>query len=90
VDALGFGRQGSGKIAAQADGYHIALVEAEPGYQTDPHVHEHTEFFYLIEGRVRNQGRTVTTGGLFAAAVGSEHTDFIAETKVKYLSIFKL
>ncbi|WNI16400.1 cupin domain-containing protein [Actinacidiphila sp. ITFR-21] len=78
------------KIAARADGYHIAVVEAEPGYRTDPHTHQHTEFFYLIEGTVSNQGHTISAGGLFAAAVGSEHNDFIAETKVKYLSIFKL
>ena len=78
------------KIMVRADGYHIALVEAEPGYQTAPHVHEYAEFFYLIEGTVHNQGKAVSAGGMFAAAAGSTHSHFIADTKVKYLSIFKL
>jgi quercetin dioxygenase-like cupin family protein len=78
------------KIAVSADGYHIALVEAEPGYQTDPHTHSHAEFFYLIEGTVRNQGKPLSAGAMFAASAGSTHTHFIADTKVKYLSIFKL
>ncbi|WP_236076429.1 FAD-dependent oxidoreductase [Streptomyces coffeae] len=78
------------RIVAQADGYHVALVEAEAGYRTDPHVHQHAEFLYLIEGRVSNQGRTITTGGAFAAAAGSVHDAFVSETPVRYVSIFKL
>jgi quercetin dioxygenase-like cupin family protein len=77
------------KIAVRADGYHVALVEAEPGYRTDPHTHEYAEFFYLIEGTVHNQGKSMSAGGMFAAAAGSTHSHFIADTKVKYLSIFK-
>jgi quercetin dioxygenase-like cupin family protein len=68
----------------------MALVEAEPGYRTEPHAHNHAEFFYLIEGTVRTQGRSLSTGAMFAAAAGSSHTDFTAGTRVKYLSIFKL
>lgn len=78
------------KIAARADGYEIALVEAQPGYRTDPHMHRHAEFFYLIEGQVHNQGQAMRAGDMFAASAGSEHTHFVADTKVKYLSIFKL
>lgn len=77
------------KIAAKADGYHVALVEAEPGYETDPHVHEHPEFLYVIEGTLRNQGQTMTAGDVFAAAAGSTHSHFVAVTAVKYVSIFK-
>ncbi|MFF3909735.1 cupin domain-containing protein [Streptomyces sp. NPDC001848] len=87
-----WGSQGKARarIAARADGYHVAIVEAEPGYRTDPHVHEHAEFLYVIEGTLSNQGRTMTTGDVFAAAAGSAHTHFIAETPLRYVSIFKI
>ncbi|MBY8869545.1 cupin domain-containing protein [Streptomyces sennicomposti] len=86
-----WGAQGKARarIAARADGYHVAIVEAEPGYRTDPHVHEHPEFLYVIEGTLSNQGRTMTAGDVFAAAAGSRHTHFVAETPLKYVSIFK-
>lgn len=86
------GNQGKAraKIAARADGYHVAvIIEAEPGYQSEPHLHQHAEFLYAIEGTLSNQGRTMTTGDVFAAAAGSAHTHFTAETPVRYVSIFK-
>ncbi|MFD6530536.1 cupin domain-containing protein [Streptomyces sp. NPDC060184] len=78
------------RLTARADGYVMALVEAEPGYVTDPHVHTHTEFLYVIEGTCVNQGVTMTTGDVFAAAVGSHHTHFQARTALRYLSVFKM
>ncbi|WP_327178450.1 cupin domain-containing protein [Streptomyces sp. NBC_01335] len=78
------------RLTARADGYLMALVEAEPGYVTDPHVHAHTEFLYVIEGTCVNQGVTMTTGDVFAAAVGSHHSHFQARTPLRYLSVFKM
>ncbi|MFF2142351.1 cupin domain-containing protein [Kitasatospora sp. NPDC058190] len=74
----------------QGDGYHIALVEGQPGYRTRPHVHEHAEFLYVISGTMRNQGVPMGTGDVFAASAGSVHSDFVADTEVRYLSIFRL
>ncbi|WP_234010367.1 cupin domain-containing protein [Streptomyces sp. SPB074] len=78
------------RLTARADGYLMALVEAEPGYVTDPHTHAHTEFLYVIEGDCVNQGVPMTTGDVFAAAAGSRHSHFEALTPVRYLSVFKL
>jgi uncharacterized protein len=78
------------KVLATGDGYHVVLVEADAGYESEPHVHEHTEFSYVLEGEVRTQGTTMHAGDAYAAAVGSEHTDFGAPTGARYLSIFRL
>ncbi|WP_431037588.1 cupin domain-containing protein [Streptomyces sp. P6-2-1] len=78
------------RLTARADGYLMALVEAEPGYVTEPHTHAHTEFLYVIEGDCLNQGVPMTTGDVFAAAAGSRHSHFEAVTPVRYLSVFKL
>ena len=78
------------KVLATGDGYYVVLVEAEAGYEGEAHVHEHTEFSYVLEGEVRTQGTTMRAGDASAAAIGSEHTDFAAETTATYLSIFKL
>jgi quercetin dioxygenase-like cupin family protein len=78
------------KILGEADGYMVALVEAEAGYQSSPHEHAHAEFFYLVDGVIRNQGRTMNPGDGYAAAMGSVHTDFEVEARATYLSIFRL
>jgi hypothetical protein len=78
------------KILGLADGYVVALVEADAGYQGTPHEHAHAEFFYLIDGHVTNQGTAMTAGDGYAAGAGSRHDQFQADTPARYLSIFKL
>ena len=78
------------KILGVADGYYVTLVEAQPGYAGSPHVHEHAEFNYVIDGSVRNQGQVMVQGDGYAAAAGSTHTDFATETGATYLVIFKI
>jgi mannose-6-phosphate isomerase-like protein (cupin superfamily) len=92
ADWMPWGEKGDAraKIIGSADGYVVALVEAQAGYQGTPHEHAHAEFFYLLDGAIRNQGVSLTAGDGYAAAAGSHHTDFEAETPSTYLSIFKL
>jgi uncharacterized protein len=78
------------KVVGSADGYHVALVEAEAGYSGDAHDHAYPEFFHLIDGTVRNQGVPMKPGDGYAAAAGSTHTDFATDTGATYLIIFKL
>jgi quercetin dioxygenase-like cupin family protein len=78
------------KILGNADGYMVVYVEAEPGYQGDPHEHAAAEFFYLVDGALRNQGRQLVAGDGYAAAAGSTHADFATETGASYVVIFKL
>jgi hypothetical protein len=78
------------KILGMADGYVLAFVEADAGYRGTPHEHANAELFYLIEGSVTNQGTVMTPGDGYAAAAGSRHDDFHADTPARYLSIFKL
>ncbi len=78
------------KVLGTADGYFVSLVEACPGYQGDPHVHAFPEFLYVVEGRLRNQGREMVAGDGYAAATGSSHTDFATPSGATYLSIFKV
>jgi len=78
------------KVLGAADGYTVALVEAEPGYYGDPHVHTYPEFFYLVDGVVRNQGQEMVTGDGYAAATGSTHTEFVTDAGATYISIFKI
>jgi quercetin dioxygenase-like cupin family protein len=78
------------KILATGDGYLLALVQAEPGYRGDPHVHEHTEFSYVLDGAVRNQGEEMRPGDGYVAATGSSHTDFETASGATYLSIFRI
>jgi quercetin dioxygenase-like cupin family protein len=94
-DDVEWGPWGSGgnaraKVLAMADGYVVALVQAEPGYTGDPHEHAHAEFLYVVEGTLRTQGRTLGTGDAYAAAAGSVHTDFVSDEGATYLSIFRL
>ena len=78
------------KVLGVADGYFVALVEAQPDYRGDPHVHGYPEFLYVIDGKLRTQGREMVAGDGYAAAVGSSHTDFATDTGATYISIFKL
>jgi hypothetical protein len=78
------------KILGSADGYVVALVRAEAGYRGDPHEHAHAEFFYLVEGSVRNQGETLVAGDGYAAAAGSTHADFATDAGATYIVVFKL
>ena len=78
------------KVLGSADGYIVALVEADAGYSGDPHAHESAEFFYLIEGQVRNQGVQMNAADGYAAAAGSTHDEFATDTGATYITIFKL
>lgn len=66
------------------------LVEAEAGDAGTFHEHAHTEYANVLDGEIRNQGRTMHAGGAYVAEAGSVHTDFEALTAARYLSIFKL
>lgn len=78
------------KILGQADGYVVAVGGGRGGYRRTPHEHSHPEFFYLVEGNIRNQGQTIKSGDRYAAATGSVHTDFEAESPSTYLVIFRI
>ena len=92
VDWVSWGSRGDAraKVLAEADGFHVALVEADPGYHGDEHEHAHPEFLYVVTGELRNQGRTMVAGDAYAAAAGSRHTDFATDTGATYVSIFRL
>jgi quercetin dioxygenase-like cupin family protein len=70
--------------------YTVAYVQADPGYVGDPHEHAAAEFFYLVDGTLRNQGRVMKAGDGYAAAAGSKHSDFTTDTGATYVVIFKL
>lgn len=78
------------KVLASGDGYWLAMVEADAGYEGDPHEHEHAEFLYVLSGRVRTQGREMQAGDAYVAAAGSTHSDFATPDGATYLSIFRL
>ena len=78
------------RILGSADGYVLAEVQVELGYRGCPHKHTHPEFLYVLGGTLRNQGRLMTSGDGYAAAAGSMHEDFEAETPSRYLSMFRL
>ena len=78
------------KILGSADGYMVAFVQADAGYSGDPHEHGFAEFFYLVDGTVRNQGRAMSAGDGYAAAAGSTHADFATDTGATYIVIFKI
>lgn len=78
------------KVLGNADGYLVVLVEAQMGYQGTPHQHEHAELFYLIDGRLRNQGQELTGGDGYAAASGSTHDDFETLAPSTYVSVFRI
>jgi quercetin dioxygenase-like cupin family protein len=78
------------KVLSNADGYFVVLVEADAGYTGTEHEHANAEFLYVLDGSLRNQGRTMVAGDAFAAAAGSVHSDFEAEVPARYLTIFRL
>lgn len=86
----GTGGLARAKLMASGDGFNVAYVEAQPGYSGDPHEHTYTEFLYVIEGTLRNQGQEMTKGDAYVAAIGSTHADFATETGATYISIFKI
>jgi quercetin dioxygenase-like cupin family protein len=86
----GEGGKARAKVLGNADGYLVVLVEAQTGYEGAPHQHQHPEFFYLVDGRLRNQGQVLTTGDGYAAAAGSTHDDFAALAPSTYLVIFRI
>jgi hypothetical protein len=92
TDWVPWGEKGDAraKILGSGDGYIVALVEADAGYQGTPHEHAYTEFFYLVDGAIRNQGVAMKVGDGYVAAAGSSHTDFEAESPATYLSIFRI
>jgi anti-sigma factor ChrR (cupin superfamily) len=77
------------KVLGEADGHTIALIQAEAGYKTAEHQHAHAEFFYLVEGSIRNEGQQMNTGDGYAAASGSVHTEFEVQGPSTYISIFR-
>lgn len=86
----GEGNNVRAKVLGEADGYAVTLIEAETGYRGAAHEHTHAEFFYLIEGTVRNQGLELSAGDGYAAASGSIHSDFEVLTPSRYINIWRL
>jgi quercetin dioxygenase-like cupin family protein len=78
------------KILGRADGYTVVLVEAKPGYRGSEHEHANTEFNYVVDGTLRNQGQEMKAGDGYAAAAGSTHVDFETDTGATYIVIFKI
>jgi quercetin dioxygenase-like cupin family protein len=78
------------KVLGTADGYTSVLVEAKPGYRGSEHEHAFTEFNYVVDGTLRNQGREMKAGDGYAAAAGSTHADFETDTGAKYIVIFRI
>ena len=68
----------------------VTLIEAEAGYVGSFHEHPHAEFFFLVQGEIRNQGQVMKTGDGYAAAAGSIHSDFEALSPSIYLVIFRI
>ena len=78
------------KVVASGDGYMLVLVEADAGYRGDPHEHDYTEFSYVLEGQLVNQGVPMRAGDGYVAVPGSTHAHFETEHGARYLIIFKL
>ena len=86
----GEGGKARAKVLGEADGYTVTVIEADPGYSGSSHEHTHAEFFYLIDGEIRNQGQTMRSGDGYAAAAGSIHSDFEVLSPSKYLVIWRI
>ena len=78
------------KVLAVADGFHVILIEADPGYVGGPHEHAYPEFLYVLAGSLRTQGEAMSAGDAYAAAAGSVHEDFVTEAGATYLTIFRV
>ena len=78
------------KVLSTGDGYLVTLVEAEAGYTGGPHEHANTEFLYVLDGSLTNQGEPMRAGDAYVANAGSSHSDFRVVTRSTYLIIFKL
>jgi hypothetical protein len=78
------------KILGVADGYYLALIEAQPGYRGDAHEHAYPEFLCVLDGELQNQGQPMMPRDGYAAASGSSHADFGTETGATYLLVFKV
>jgi quercetin dioxygenase-like cupin family protein len=91
VDWVSWGSDGNAraKLLGTADGFQVALVEADAGYASGTHEHPHPEFLYVLDGCVRTQGQVLERGDTSAAAAGTSHTDFATELGATYLLIFK-
>ncbi len=86
----GDGDKARAKVLGEAEGYTVTLIEAEAGYVGSNHEHSYAEFFYLIEGRIRNQGRVINRGDGYAASAGSVHSDFEVLSPSKYLIVWRI
>jgi uncharacterized protein len=86
----GEGGKARAKVLGEADGYTATVIEAGPGYTGSHHEHTHAEFFYLIDGEIRNQGQTMSSGDGYAAAAGSIHSDFEVLSPSTYLIIWRI
>lgn len=93
VDWVPWGSRGDAraKVLGSGDGCFLSLVEADEGYRGDPHVHANTEFLFVVDGTLRNQGQAMTRLDGYVAAIGSSHDDFeVGPGGATYLSIFKI
>jgi hypothetical protein len=86
----GSGGNARARVLAAADGYSLVVVDADAGYVGSPHRHERTEFLYVLEGSLHNQGSLIGAGGGYVASAGTVHADFGTATGARYLSIFGL
>jgi hypothetical protein len=86
----GAGEDAKAKILGQADGYTLTLIQAEVGYTGSYHEHTYAEFFFLVDGEIRNQGQVMKTGDGYAASAGSTHSDFEVLSPSTYLIVWRI
>ena len=91
VDWVPWGNQGDAKakVLAEADGYMVVLVQADPGYRCGAHEHTSAEFFYLVDDWSETRVRPCA-GDACAAGEGSIHTYFETQAPPTYISIIRL
>ena len=86
----GGGEKARAQILGEADGYTLTLIEAQAGYTGTEHEHTFAEFFFLIEGEIRNQGQVIKGGDGYAARAGSIHSDFEVLADAKYVIVWRI